>query len=120
MALSLENGGSGGRVVMVVSPYAHRATARTDLRRNSDIWIQHAGNSMRGKEPKKGKRPYCCRSEARSIFNAIVAEWDLPQWHIASSNGRRDFPRGVTAYTIRGVVGRGSAAGFDAGVSFWR
>ena len=40
---------------------------------------------------------YCGRSEARSFFNAIVAEWDLPHRHITSSKGRRDFPRGVVA-----------------------
>jgi hypothetical protein len=43
-------------------------------------------------------------SEARSFFNAMAAEWDLPQWHIASSNGLRDFPMGVIAYTTRGGV----------------
>src|SRR6266481_5517537 len=32
----------------------------------------------------------------------MAAECDLPQWHIVSSNGRRDFPRGVMAYTTRG------------------
>ena len=47
-------------------------------------------------------RPHCCRSKARSFFSAMAAECDLPQWHIASSNGRRDFPRGVMAYTTRG------------------
>src|SRR6266478_3777429 len=34
----------------------------------------------------------------------MAAECDLPQWHIASSNGRRDLPRGVIAYTTRGGV----------------
>ena len=34
----------------------------------------------------------------------MAAECDLPQWHIVSSNGRRDFPRGVMAYTTRGGV----------------
>jgi hypothetical protein len=47
---------------------------------------------------------YCCRSEARSFFSAMAAEWDLPHWHIASSNGPRDFPSGVMAYTTRGGV----------------
>jgi len=48
--------------------------------------------------------PANCRSDARSFFRAMAAECDLPQWHIASSNGRRDFPRGVMAYTTRGGV----------------
>jgi len=34
----------------------------------------------------------------------MAAECDLPQWHIVSSNGRRDLPRGVIAYTTRGGV----------------
>jgi hypothetical protein len=34
----------------------------------------------------------------------MAAACDLPQWHIASSNGSRDFPSGVTAYTTRGGV----------------
>ncbi len=45
-----------------------------------------------------------CRLEARSFFRAMAAECDLPQWHIESNNGRRDFPRGVMAYTTRGGV----------------
>jgi hypothetical protein len=54
-------------------------------------------------EPKAKIMPYC-RSEARSFFSAMAAECDLPQWHIVSSNGRRDLPRGVMAYTTRGGV----------------
>src|SRR5712664_2038946 len=34
----------------------------------------------------------------------MAAECDLPQWHMVTSNGRRDFPRGVMAYTTRGGV----------------
>src|SRR5439155_17327399 len=47
---------------------------------------------------------YWSRSEARSFFKAMAAECDLPQWHIASSNGRREPPKGVMAYTTRGGV----------------
>jgi len=39
-----------------------------------------------------------------AFSKAMAAECDLPQWHIVSSNGRRDFPRGVMAYTTRGGV----------------
>jgi hypothetical protein len=45
-----------------------------------------------------------CRLEARSFFRAMAAECDLPQWHMVSSKGRRDLPRGVMAYTTRGGV----------------
>ena len=48
--------------------------------------------------------PYCCRSEARSFLKAMAAACDLPQWHMASIKGRRDFPRGVIAYSTRGGV----------------
>src|SRR5712691_3488612 len=34
----------------------------------------------------------------------MAAECDFPQWHIVSSNVRRDLPRGVMAYTTRGGV----------------
>jgi len=44
------------------------------------------------------------RSEDCSFFKAIAAEWDLPQWHISSNSGRRDFPREVIVYITRGGV----------------
>src|SRR5437773_9990561 len=47
---------------------------------------------------------YWSRSEARSFFKAMAAACDLPPWHIASSNGRREPPKGVMAYTTRGGV----------------
>ncbi len=53
---------------------------------------------------RRTSQAYCSRSEARSFFHAMAAECDLPQWHIISSNGRREPPRGVTAYTTRGGV----------------
>jgi hypothetical protein len=34
----------------------------------------------------------------------MAAACDLPHWHIVSSNGRRDLPRGLMAYTTRGGV----------------
>jgi hypothetical protein len=53
---------------------------------------------------RKSDRPYCSRSEALSFFNAMAAECDLPHSHMASSNGHRDFPRGVISYSTRGGV----------------
>jgi hypothetical protein len=60
------------------------------------------GNSIET-EPKEKMLRYC-RLEARSFFKAMAAECDLPQWHIESSNGPKDLPRGVMAYTTRGGV----------------
>jgi hypothetical protein len=73
----------------------------------AQIPLRHSGTPTIGNnieaEPRTKIVPYC-RSEARSFFRAMAAECDLPQWHIESSSGRRDLPRGVMAYTTRGGV----------------
>jgi hypothetical protein len=73
--------------------------ARNPLRRSGTPTI---GNNIEA-EPKAKMLRYC-RLEALSFFRAMAAECDLPQWHIESSNGRRELPRGVMAYTTRGGV----------------
>ena len=84
------------------SPAIRHGTLSRCWMSTAELKTGRAHQTPRAADPAKIMRYR--RLESRSFFRAMAAEWDLPQRHIVSSNGRRDLPRGVMAYTTRGGV----------------